>query len=98
MKLTQRLSATTVTLSPENKSAALRPVHDRPAGEVAADPDQGHAPAEVEVFPFPELEAGVWAHDPFAVIGVDIDGDAAEGAAPLDRGRLEVRVVHRDRA
>ena len=43
-------------------------------------------------FALPETDCGVGALDPLAIVFVQVDGDAAEGLAPLDHRRVVVRV------
>ena len=68
-------------MSPES---SVRPVvQDLAAREVAAAADQREAVAEVERLALPQLDARIGAQHPLAVVGVDVDRDAAERAAPL---------------
>ena len=67
------------------------------AREMPAQAQQRQIGAELERVAVPEHDRRVGAHGPLAVIGVKIDRRAAEGPAPLDHGRVVVRVRDGDR-
>ena len=68
----------------------------RSAGEVPAAADQRDTFQQFEFLALPELDAVVRPPHPLSIVGVEIDGYAAEGPAPIDKRRVEVRMRNGD--
>ena len=96
MKETQRRSSVTMRMSPVNRpprpSMRRAPVEHLAAGKMAAATHQRHGVVDGKRFARPEADRRRRALDPLALGLVEIDGNAAEGVAPLDHGRVVVRV------
>jgi hypothetical protein len=68
-----------------------RPVEHRPAREMPTAADQGQTVPQGMGLALPVNNDGVGTHDPLAVGGVQVNR-CIEGPAPLDHGRVIVRV------
>src|SRR5262245_5098203 len=71
---------------------AVGPMESGAPRKVAPAMDQGEPGLELERVTAPVADGGIIAHDPGAVRLVQVDGNAAEGLAPLDHGGVEVWV------
>ncbi len=75
---------------------AAGPMQHAGAGEVTAAADQRHVSREPQGLAFPELDAWSLPHDPFAVVGMDMNRHI-ECLGPVVHGRVEMRVRDRHR-
>ena len=76
---------------------AAGPVQHGAAGKMAAAADQGQARRDLALVAVPIDDRLIGSHHPRAIVAVQVDRGAAEGAAPLDHGAIEMRVRDRDR-
>ena len=72
------------------------PIENGAAGEMTAAADQFHASQQSFRFAGPELNLRRFAHDPFGVVAMQIDGCVAELAAPFDHGCIIMRMRNAD--
>ena len=101
MKLTWRRSRTTWMVSPV--SSAPRP--SAPPAQCSTALPAKWPPQRIRVrpgaisrsSPFQIDDRLIGSHHPRAIVAVQVDRDAAEGAAPLDHRAIEMRVRDRDR-
>jgi hypothetical protein len=63
---------------------------------VAAAANERYFARERQSIALPQLDGGVGPHDPLPVGGVQMDGNAAEGAAPFHHRGVVMRVGDRD--
>src|SRR5258705_9676012 len=99
MKLTYLRSGISCTTSP--LSSAPRP--SPPAAQCSTVPPakwppqrERHFARQRQSIALPQLDGGVGSHDPLPVGGVQMDGNAAEGAAPFHHRGVVMRVGDRD--
>src|SRR2546423_14075431 len=97
MKLTQRRSWTTWTMSPERSASPAAQCRTVPPAKWPPRRRSVRPSPSSRVSPFQELDPLVRAHHPLAVGRVQVDG-RVEGARPLDHRRVVVRMRDRDRA
>ena len=101
MKLTCLRSGTTWTMSPHSSTprppAPPAQCSTVPPGKCPPQRGQRQSGRRAPWLALPELDRRIGAHYPFRVGGVQVDGHAAEGPAPLDHRRVVVRVRDGDR-
>jgi hypothetical protein len=75
---------------------AVGPMEHRAAGEMAAAADEREARGDLPRVAVPEHDRAIVPDHPVGVVGVEVDGNVAQCAAPLDHARVEMRVGDRD--
>src|SRR4029078_10224266 len=77
---------------PRHASTYRVPLRHPSAGEVAAATHQGYAASKRQGIALPQADAWIRPHDPLPVGGVQVNGSAAEGMAPLHHRGIVVRM------